>query len=464
MKYDYDIAIIGAGPAGQWAAIELARNGARVAVIERRSLAGGVCLHVGTVPSKTLREAVMALTGYRHNAMFGNTNQSQAETIEASKLIAYINGVIEKEISVISNQFQMHGIDLIFGNAHFIDDHTIETVLGNTNTKITANKFIIATGTVAYRPPMFEFDDKKIIDSDQLFNMEHLPRRMIIVGAGIIGTEYASIFSMLGIEVTVINRGSSVLPFLDDDCTHAMLAELEKRNVKILNDTTVKSCKVSNGQPLLETNKGETLVADMVMVASGRSGTANELNLQAVGIQPTQRGLIEVNERYQTSNPNIYAAGDIIGFPSLAATSKEQGRRLAHNILGLHGSTKEHVLPFGIYTIPEIAFVGKTEQELSNENTPYFVGISRFGEIAKGEIIGDNTGLMKLIFHKDSQKLLGAHSVGTAATEIIHVAAAAIHFEADINYFLESIFNYPTLSESYKMAAYNAAYNVKEKE
>ncbi|MCK5520438.1 MAG: Si-specific NAD(P)(+) transhydrogenase [Candidatus Marinimicrobia bacterium] len=458
----YDIIVIGSGPAGQKAAIESSKAGKIVAVVEKKELVGGVCLHAGTIPSKTLRAAAMYFTGSNLKELYGR-NYRVKDKITMKDLLFRTNRVIASELNVIEEHFHRYNIDIFYGEAQFIDDHQIEIIRVEGPEQIYGEKIILAVGTRAYRPPNIPFNDRTIIDSDQIMNMEELPNRIIILGAGVIGIEYASIFSILGVDVTVISRADKVFGFIDREITDKLVCHLRENSVRlILNDEIEKVSESEGDQLKVQLKSGKQISADLLLTASGRSGCGLDINSEAAGVIVNTRGLFDVDENYLTNKQHIYAVGDVIGFPSLASTSLEQGRKAAQHAVKGDFSKNYQNHPFGIYSIPGIAYVGKNEEELSEERIPYISGVAHYREIAKGQIIEDHTGYLKMLFHQSNKKLLGVHIIGSGATELIHIAQAVINYSGDLNYFLDAVFNYPTLAECYKIAAINAERKFRE--
>ena len=450
-KFDFDLMVIGSGPAGQKAAIQAAKLGHSAAIVERRPVIGGVCVNTGTIPSKTLREAVIHLTGLAHRSHYGQSYRVKAG-ITVADLFWRTQLVIQKEIDVINDQLSRNGVTVLCGDARFLDPHTVE-IEGR---KSTAAKFVVATGTRPVRPTTVAFDDRRIIDSDGILQLEKLPASMVVVGAGVIGIEYAAMFAMLGVKVTVVERSDRLLPFCDEEIVEVLQYHLRESGVVFRLNETVTGVEDYEGGTVTVLASGKRVRADTVLYSAGRQGATDGLDLELAGLHADDRGRISVDANFQTEMSHIYAAGDVIGFPSLAATSMEQGRLAACHAFGLESEGTHELLPIGIYTIPEISFVGKTEQELTNAQIPYEVGISRYRELARGQILGDHNGLLKLLVDPTTRKLLGVHVFGTGATEIVHIGQTVMGLGGTIDHLVNTVFNYPTLSEAYKVAALDA--------
>ena len=455
-QFDYDLVCIGSGPAGQRGAVQAAKLGRRVALVERQGTLGGMCLEKGTIPSKTFREAVLTLTAHsRRTERNGAPPRPTAE-----QLLERVEDVVSREASVVANQLSRNGVDVICGDAAFVAPHRL--VLRSTDAwrEISADRVLIATGTIAAPPTGIAPDGEIIITSDDISHLKRLPRSLTVVGAGVIGIEYASMFAALGVEVTVIDRRDRPLEFLDAELVDELVHQMRKRNVSFRFTEAVASVAVSDGPPrravvLLES--GKRIVSDMVLVSVGRSGNTSTLGLETVGLTSDDRGRLVVDECFRTSVPYIYAAGDVIGYPSLAATSSEQGRLAACQAMNVPANPMMPHFPIGIYAVPELSMVGSTEQVLTASKIPYEVGIARYREIARGHILGDDTGLLKMLFHRETRALLGVHIIGTGATELLHIGQAVLALNGGLDYFLTTVFNYPTLAECYKVAALNAA-------
>ncbi len=460
-----DLIVIGSGPAGQKAAIFAAKAGARVALVEREPMAGGVCLNTGTIPSKSLREAVMYLTGYRQRGYYGEKFRLK-DKVSAGDLYDRTNHVITLERAAINEQLISNNVMSIIGRGVVRGPHEVGVVLGQQEFTYKANRILIAVGTKTRRPSDLAFDDDNLFDSDRVFGRDNelrpLPDSMIVLGAGVIGIEYCTMFAALDVPTILVDPRPVPMGFIDSDIAEILYDSLRKSGCRLIFGQNYKkidvleTAKGATGRVNVELDGGETISADACLFAMGRTPATAELGLVEVGVVMDKRGYVIVDEKYRTSIPSIYAAGDVIGFPSLASTSAEQGRVAAADALGLPFTTNEESIPYGIYTIPEISMVGKTEEKLKEENEGYFIGTALWRDTARGKILGDRTGAMKLIFATSDNRLLGVHCIGEGATEILHIGQAVMHFGGGVDYFLETVFNYPTLAEAYKIAAHNA--------
>ena len=456
--YDFDLICIGSGPAGQRAAVQASKLGKKVAVIEKQTCIGGVCIETGTIPSKTFREAVRRLYSDAGKEHGNGSRRTTRPTME--QLIAQVDHVVSKESDVVQDALSRNDIEVIRGSASFEDAHTILVAGIGSKRRVTADKIMIAVGTKPADPRGIKADGRVVVTSDSLLQLTKLPRKVAVVGAGVIGIEYASMFAALGVQVTVIDKRPRPLEFLDHEIVDELVHQMRKQDVTFRCGDGVASMEVvENGglEGLIELESGKHVVADLILFSVGRQGATEALNLPAAGFDADERGRITVNDHYQTAAPNIYAAGDVIGYPALAATSSEQARIAACHMFDYEATPMGAHFPIGIYTIPEISMVGKTEEELTADRVPYETGIARYGEIARGQILGDNSGMFKMIFHRESGKLLGVHCIGSGATELIHIGQAVIGLGGGLDYFLNTVFNYPTLAECYKVAAYNAS-------
>ena len=454
--YDFDVLVLGSGPGGQKAAIAAAKLGRRVGVIERRNMIGGVCINTGTIPSKTLREAVLYLTGLSQREMYGQSYRLK-EDITVADLAARTQHVIGREIDVIRSQLARNRVALLTGTARFADANTLTvTDQAGREHKASAEKIVIAAGTRPARPDSVDFDERTIIDSDGIINLEHVPQSMVVVGAGVIGIEYASMFAALGTKVTVVERRERMLEFCDLEIIEALKYHLRDLAVTFRFQETVGSVERHSRGAIAVLESGKRIAADTVMYSAGRQGTAGELSLERAGLAADGRGRIQVDEHFRTAVPHIYAVGDVIGFPALASTSMEQGRLAAHHACDEPVRAMAQLQPIGIYTIPEISFIGRTEDELTAARVPFEVGISRYRELARGQIIGDSYGMLKLLVAPDTKQLLGVHIFGTGATELVHIGQAVMGCNGTIDYLVDTVFNYPTLAEAYKVASLDA--------
>jgi NAD(P) transhydrogenase len=451
--YDYDLLAIGSGPAGQKAAIQAAKLGRRAAMVERRTL-GGVSVNRGTIPSKTLREAVIYLTGLSQRAVYGDSYRLK-EDITVEDLGLRTRQVVEREVDIVHNQLARNHVQVVNGIARFVDPHTV-AISGGEERRISAEKIVIATGTRPHRPKTVEFDNKTILDSDGLLLLERLPASIVVVGAGIIGIEYASMFAALGTKVTVVEKRNRLLDFVDAQIVEGLQYHLRDLGVVFRFGEAVTAVERHDGATMTLLESGKRIPAEFVLYAAGRQGETDDLDLENAGLDANDRGYIEVGPDFRTAVDHIYAAGDVIGWPSLAATSMEQGRLAAGHALDHPTHSMSELLPFGIYTIPEISYVGRNEEELTEAACPYEVGISRYRELARGQILGDSYGMLKLLVSLEDRTLLGVHALGTGATELVHIGQAVMGNGGTVDYLVDAVFNYPTLAESYKVAALDA--------
>ena len=453
---DYDVLVIGSGPGGQKAAIAAAKLERRVAVVDHREMIGGVCINTGTIPSKTLREAVMYLTGLNQREMYGQSYRLK-EDITIGDLGIRTGHVVGREVDVVRNQLTRNHIAMLTGAARFVDPNTIEiTEEHGRQTKISADRIIIATGTRPARPGSVDFDDRTIVDSDGILALERVPESMVIVGAGVIGIEYASMFAALGTKVTVVERRERMLDFCDLEIIEALKYHLRDLAVTFRFGEIVAAVEQHPRGAITVLDSGKRIPAEVVMYSAGRQGMTDELGLEHLGLTADDRGRLTVDDHYRTEVEHVYAVGDVIGFPSLAATSMEQGRLAAHHACGESPRAMNAIQPIGIYTIPEISYVGETEDALTHARVPFEVGISRYRELARGQIIGDTYGMLKLLVSPDDRHILGVHAFGTNATELIHIGQAVMGNGGSVDYLVDAVFNYPTLSEAYKVAALDA--------
>ncbi len=451
----FDLIVIGSGPAGQKAAIAAAKLGHKVAIIDKMAMYGGVSLHGGTIPSKTLREAILFLFGLRQRAFYGH-DYTVKEEINQHDLVMRVRMVEDREMRVIRDQLKRNRINMYFGMARFVDDKTVLVKGEKRDETLTADKFLIACGTHPARDPAIPFDDQTIIDVDQILDLKQLPRKLIVVGAGVIGIEYASMFAAMNIDVTLIEQRTTILDFVDSEIIDRLKYSLRELNTIIrLGESMEKVEKEADGKVKVTLDSGKVVRGDTFLYAVGRQTNTDSLNLESIGLNTDSRGRISVNDQFQTEIPHVYAAGDVIGFPALAATSMEQGRQASCNMFCGSVQSSHDLLPYGIYAIPEISMVGKTEQELTKEKIPYEIGSARYDEIAKGQILGEKAGFLKILFDPASLKILGVHIIGEQAAELIHIGQAVMSLKGTLEYFRDAVFNYPTLAEAYKVAALN---------
>ncbi len=451
----YDLIVIGSGPAGQRAAIQGAKLGKRVALVEKREVVGGACINTGTIPSKSMREAVMHLSGYQYQSIYG-MNYHVKEKITVADLSFRVQHVIKTEIDVTMAQLSRNGIDVVLGTARFLDPHRLEVENSRGQSEYEADIIVITTGTRPAESPQVPMNGRTILNSDQIFCMPSIPRTLIVVGGGVIGVEYTSMFAALGVRVILIEKRPQLLEFADQEMVEALCYHLRDNRVTLrLNEEVASVEEGSDGTVIANLESKKKIAGDVLLFAVGRQGNVDDLNLAAAGLEADSRGRIAVDSNYRTKQPNIYAAGDVIGFPSLASVSMEQGRMAVSNALSEPGQSDPANYPYGIYTIPEISFVGKTEQQLTEEDVPYEVGVAYYREIARGQIRGDTTGRLKLIFHRETKEILGVHIIGEGASEILHIGQAVLILKGTIDYFVNTVFNYPTLAECYKAAAFN---------
>jgi NAD(P) transhydrogenase len=454
----YDFAVIGSGPAGQRAAIQAAKLGRSVALIERSFSIGGNCVHTGTIPSKTLREAVLYLTGWRQRGFYGRSYRVK-ERISAEDLMQRLEITVRHEIEQLMHKLHRNFVDTIAGIATFESPHCLRIAISEDESRlIEADKILIATGSRPVRPPNVPFDHPCIVDSDNILHIRELPRTLVVVGAGVIGVEYASILSALDIDVTLVDGRTDILGFLDREIVDEFTHHLRDRGVSLRLGETVESVEVQDERKLtVHLASGKRVRANMALFASGRQSNTDQLRLENAGLVPDARGRLEVDEHFCTAVPHIYAAGDVVGFPALASTSMEQGRQAgAHAFSGPAKPMAGGAFPFGIYAVPEMSVVGSTEEELRAAGIPYECGTARFRETSRGQILGLREGLLKLLVGLDDRRVLGVHIVGEGATELVHIGQAVLAHGGTLDFFVDAVFNYPTLAETYKIAALNA--------
>lgn len=452
---NYDVIVIGCGPAGQKAAIKCAKLGKRVALIDRRQVVGGRCLHIGTIPSKTMRHAIIYLSGYFEREIYGSEYRVK-QNITAEDLLFRCNAIIQREINVIQGQLERNGIRVYTGEGSFIDQHTLRVVGHESEAELRGDFIVVCTGATSHIMVDLPFDLEYILNTDDILSLSFLPRRMAILGGGVIGLEYASMFSLLGIEVQVISYHPTLLPFVDRQLVEALMQHMCRHGVQFLLGEEMLSAEVTGPRRVhCKLKCSDDIDTEMLLYAAPRWGNTETLNLAAAGLSADERNCLGVNQFYQTAVPHIYAAGDVIGWPSLASTSIDQGRKAANHLLHVKDIPYEPVIPFGIYTFPDISMVGASEETLKQAGRRYETGIGYYSDSARGQIIGDIDGLIKLLFDPETNELLGVHIIGSEATELIHIGQAVMINHGKLDYFLDTVFNYPTLAEVYKIAALN---------
>jgi NAD(P) transhydrogenase len=452
----YDLIVIGSGPSGQRAAVAASKLKKRVAIVESRSVVGGVCINTGTIPSKTMREAVLHLSGYNYRTVYG-MNYRVKEKITMADLAFRVQSVVKTEIDVTEAQLSRNGIDVIHGMAHFENPEKIRVEGPETDTTLDATRVILAVGTKPATSDQVPINGSTIINSDQIMDLPRLPRTLIVVGGGVIGVEYACMFAILGVRVTLIEKRNKLLEFADQEIVETLSYHLRDSRVTMrLGEELTSVEELPDGTVIANMQSNKKISGDALLYAVGRQGSVEELKLENAGLKADSRGRIPVDENFQTAVPSIYAVGDVVGFPSLASVSMEQGRiAVARAFNDMHTISNPSFYPYGIYTIPEISFIGKTEEQLTEEDVPYEVGMAYYREVARGQIRGDTTGRLKLIFHRETRKILGVHIIGEGASELVHIGQAVMTLGGNIDYFIETVFNYPTLAECYKVAAFN---------
>ena len=452
-SYDYDLLVIGSGPGGQKAAIAAAKLGKRVCVVERKHMVGGVCANTGTIPSKTLREAVLYLTGMSQREMYGASYRVKAD-ITIGDLLARTQHVIGREVEVVRAQLLRNHIHLVSGSARFTGPHSVAVTgdQGSGNATLTAAHIVIAVGTRPARPDSVEFGPR-VVDSDGVIDLERVPSSMVVAGAGVIGIEYASMFAALGTRVTVVDQRPAVLDFCDPEVVESLKFHLRDQAVSFRLGEEVVKVEANGAGTITTLASGKRIPAETVLYSAGRQGQTEALDLAAAGLEADRRGRITVSHHYRTAVPHIYAVGDVIGFPALAATSMDQGRIAACDAFDEPVRDLQALQPIGIYTIPEISYCGLTEAELTDSSTPYEVGVARYRELARGQIVGDSYGMLKLLVHSETRHLLGVHVFGTSATDLVHIGQAIMGCGGTVDYLVDTVLNYPTLSEAYKVAA-----------
>ncbi|USG59683.1 Si-specific NAD(P)(+) transhydrogenase [Sneathiella marina] len=455
-----DLLVIGSGPAGKRAAIQAAKWGKKVYVIEKNSEVGGVTVHTGTIPSKTLRETVLNLSGWRERAFYGRSYRVKSD-ITANDLRQRMDITLNHEVDTLEHQFARNNVNIVYGIAHFISPDVIEVELEEgEKQQYRASRILIATGTHPYRPDDIPFDDERIIDSDDILKIKQVPKSITIIGAGVIGVEYATIFSALDVKVTLVEPRNSMLDFIDRELVDDLMHQMRDCGVNMRFGQQVKSVGLEGGGSVVELENGRMIYSEVTMFAAGRIGNTSGLKLDNCGLEADSRGRLSLADAnsFQTVVPHIYAAGDVIGFPSLASTSMEQGRLAVFHAFDkdAFAYSAPDYFPYGIYSVPELSTVGMSEEEVVERGIAFESGICRFRETSRGQIMGLDHGMMKLIFSMKTRRLLGAHILGEGATELIHIGQAVLNLKGTLDYFVENTFNYPTLAEAYKVAALDA--------
>jgi NAD(P) transhydrogenase len=451
----YELIVIGSGPGGQRAAIQAVKAGKRVALVEKQQAVGGVCINTGTIPSKTMREAVLHLSGFYEQSFYG-ANYHGKDQITMADLSFRVQRVIENEVSVIQDQLKRNGVDLIHGLGKFMDPHHVRVENNNGFSELEGDFVVLATGTKPAANSKVPINGRNIINSDQILTMPTLPRTLIVVGGGVIGVEYACMFATLGVRVIIVEKRPRLLEFADTEMVEALSYHMRDRRATMRLSEEVESVEeLPDGKVAANLVSKKRIIADALLYAVGRAGNVEALNLPAAGLQADDRGRIKVDANYRTSQPHIFAVGDVIGFPSLASVSMEQGRIAAGRAFNLDVHTDPEGYPYGIYTIPQISFIGKTEEQLTDADVPYEVGVAYYREIARGQISGHTDGRLKLLFHRETLELLGVHIFGEDAAELLHIGQAVFMLKGKVTYFKNTVFNYPTLAECYKTAAFN---------
>ena len=450
----FDLIVIGSGPAGQRAAIQGAKSGKRVVLIESRAVLGGACINTGTIPSKTMREAVLHLSGFYYQNIYG-INYRVKEKISMSDLSFRVQHVIKTEVDVTQAQLTRNGVEVLTGTASFVDAHHVKVISNLGQIDLEAGAIVIATGTKPADSPKVPLNGRTIVNSDQILQMPDIPKTLIVVGGGVIGVEYTCMFATLGVRVILVEKRPRLLEFADAEIVEALSYHLRDHRVTMRLNEEVESVEETSGGVAANLHSKKKISGDALLYAVGRQGNVDDLNLPAAGIAADPRGRSPVDAEFRTSQPHIFAAGDVIGFPSLASVSMEQGRLAAAHAFGSTLHSNPAYYPYGIYTIPEISFIGKTEEQLTDDDVPYEVGVAYYREIARGQIRGDTTGRLKLIFHRETKELLGVHIIGEGASELLHIGQAVLILKGTVEYFVDTVFNYPTLAEAYKAAAFN---------
>ncbi|MBT6157519.1 MAG: Si-specific NAD(P)(+) transhydrogenase [Planctomycetaceae bacterium] len=460
MDMRYDLVVIGSGPSGRKGAIAAAKMNKRAAIIERRSVTmGGVCLHTGTIPSKTMREAILHLTGYRQRDVYGDQYRRKRH-ITMDDLRRKLEQVTQHELDIVRDQLERNGVETFVGKACFVGPNEVEVATHEGRTLLEADKILVATGTTPARPANIPFDGKTVFDSDELLKLDQIPRSLVVIGGGVIGIEYGIMFAILGVDVTVIDGRERLLEFCDREIVDTLLHHARSLGMTFrLGEEVIGIDRLQQGLVAVQLESGKRVIGETALFSVGRTGDTADLNLPAAGLEADERGRLWCNEDQQSWVEHIYGVGDVVGFPALASVSMEQGRRAVCHAFGEPFDACPQ-LPYGLFTIPEISMVGKNEQQLTAEHVPYEVGMARFREIVRGQINGDEMGMLKLLFHRETRQLLGVHCIGEMATEIVHIGQAVMALGGTIDYFRDNVFNYPTMSECYKVAAFDGMHKI----
>ncbi len=453
----FDLIVIGSGPAGRRAAVQAAKLKKSVLVVEKGRRVGGVCVHTGTIPSKTLRETVLNLSGWRERGVYGRAHKNK-QSITAEDLRRRLAITLDHEVEILEHQFSRNSVQWVTGEARFVDPLHIEVATETGFQRFTASRFILAVGTEPHRPSNIPFDGDAILDPDEILELKRVPRSLVVIGGGVIGVEYATIFSALDVKVTIIEPNEAIFPFLDRELVDEFIHEMRDRGMSVRLQSRVKRVSRPSGDAcLIELEDSRQIWSEMVLFAAGRKGATDALELANCGLTADDRGKIEVDRNtFRTKQLHIHAVGDVIGFPSLASTSMEQGRIAACSAFDAPLQSPPEFFPYGIYSVPEMSTIGMTEEQVRAKSIPYESGIARFRETARGQIMGLSSGFMKMIFALETRRLLGVHIVGEGATELIHIGQAVLNLGGTLDYFVENTFNYPTLAEAYKIAALDA--------
>jgi len=456
-SHEYDLVVIGSGPGGEGATMRAAKAGARVLVIERSPTVGGGCTHLGTIPSKALRHTVTQVQSFRRSPLFASCSDHVEVTFPS--MLRAAEGVIAKQVSMRRDFYARNHVTVVHGHGRFVGDHTMEVETNGVRRKLHGKKFVLAVGSRPYRPAGIDFGNPRIRDSDTILELDGTPDTITVYGAGVVGCEYASIFRNLGVKVNLLNSRDKLLAFLDDEIIDALSYHLRDQGVLIRHNEEYERIEAQPDGVVIHLKSGKRLKTELLLWAQGRTGNTQDLGLDRVGLTPDGRGLLAVDDFYRTAREHIYAVGDVVGYPSLASASYDQGRFAAgHAIEGKSDERLVRDIPTGIYTSPEISSLGRTERELTAAGVPYEVGHSLFRSLARAQITGNTVGMLKLLFHRDSMKILGIHCFGDQAAEIVHIGQAIMAQPGDANtllYFVNTTFNYPTMAEAYRVAALN---------